>query len=193
GRGRPCGWVATSLRDWVEPRAGFSLVSARAGHSTVVARGDGDRRRRNQALALRDRWGAGDQVEGPGAAPAPGQLRWSVAEAGCGKGRRVLVSARTVRSPGRRGWKGSASLRGYASGRQNLLCPALGHDRRRRTGRRWTPDRGGVGRGPAPADGQPGAGQAQEADLQARLAHPEVRPGHRGPGLGPAAAQTGQP
>src|SRR5262249_55742600 len=95
GRGRPCGWVATSLRDWVEPRAGFSLVSARAGHSTVVARGDGDRRRRNQALALRDRWGAGDQVEGPGAAPAPGQLRWSVTEAGCGKGRRVLVSART--------------------------------------------------------------------------------------------------
>src|SRR5262249_43199270 len=57
--------------------------------------GEGERRRRNQALALRDRWGAGDQVEGPGAAPAPGQLRWSVAEAGCGKGRRVLVSART--------------------------------------------------------------------------------------------------
>jgi len=34
-------------------------------------------------------------VEGPGRAPAPGELHWSVAVAGCGKGRRVLVSART--------------------------------------------------------------------------------------------------
>src|SRR5215831_15638098 len=105
-RGLP-GKVATRVREAVESHACYSLVSAPADHSAVVTNGDGDRPRRNQALALWDRWGAGDQVEGPGRAPAPGELHRSVAVAGCGKGRRVLVSPRPVRSPGRRGWKGS--------------------------------------------------------------------------------------
>src|SRR5215472_13689416 len=93
----PAGKVATRVREAVESHGCYSLVSAPADYSAVVTNGDGDRPRRNQALALRDRWGAGDQVEGPGRAPAPGQLRWSVAKAGRGKGRRVLVSARTRR------------------------------------------------------------------------------------------------
>src|SRR5215469_9221173 len=78
-RGRPdCRWPAresaTRVREAVESHGCYSLVSAPAGHSAVVTNGDGDRPRRNQALALWDRWGAGDQVEGPGRAPAPGNF-----------------------------------------------------------------------------------------------------------------------
>src|SRR5690242_20196086 len=70
--GRPAK-VATRVREAVESHACHSLVSAPADHSAVVTNGDGDRPRRNQALALWDRWGAGDQVKGPGRAPAPGE------------------------------------------------------------------------------------------------------------------------
>src|SRR5215469_12542607 len=78
-RGRPdCRWPAresaTRVREAVESHGCYSLVSAPAGHSAVVTNGDGDRPRRNQALALWDRWGAGDQVERPGRAPAPGNF-----------------------------------------------------------------------------------------------------------------------
>src|SRR5215469_11818766 len=78
-RGRPdCRWPAresaTRVREAVESHGCYSLVSAPAGHSAVVTNGDGDRPRRNQALALWDRWGAGDQVKGPGRAPAPGNF-----------------------------------------------------------------------------------------------------------------------
>src|SRR5262249_47066337 len=89
--------VLARVREAVESSGCLSLVSGAADHSTVVTNGDGDRYRRNQALALWDRWGAGDQVEARAFAPAPGQLHWSVAKAGRGTGRRVLVLTRTRR------------------------------------------------------------------------------------------------
>src|SRR5262245_33730741 len=93
GRGPARCELATRLREAVESHACYSLVSAPTDHSTVVTTATVIGTAVTRHRPCGDRWGDGDQVEAPGRAPAPGELHRSVAAAGCGKGRRVLVSA----------------------------------------------------------------------------------------------------
>ncbi len=188
-RGLP-GEVAARVREAVESSACLSLVSAPADHFTVVTTAT------VIGTAVTRHWPCGTAGElvtrwRPRARPrsrdnftgvSPRPVAAQVVGCSCRPG--------PVGSPGRRGWKGSASLRGYASGRQIIPCAALRQRRSRRSCRRGTAHHGGIGRGAAAAHRGPGAGQAQAADLQGELARPAVRPGQPGPDLG---ARSGWP